>query len=91
MRRTAVLRKWVESEGWGFANSYDDGKDGAPQRIYVHRSKLVEGSKELKSGALISFVVGPPRYPGECSAALEIEIVAQPQVKKETKPVLEVL
>jgi hypothetical protein len=88
--RTGVVRKWIESEGWGFANSYDNG-DGAPERFYVHTSKLVPGSGKIQSGTLISFIVGQPRYPGECPAALQIEITSQPRLKSDAPSVSEVL
>ena len=73
MRLEATIRKWVD-DSWGIAHSYSRGTN-APEKFFVHKNRLVDGSQVLDAGVRISFEPGLVRRKGDLPAALEIKVV----------------
>jgi hypothetical protein len=73
MRLTGRISKWVPQYGWGIVNSYTNGTN-APQRFFVHVSKLADPSVLIEQGSRISFIPGPPRCKNDLPAALDVQV-----------------
>jgi hypothetical protein len=73
MRITGRVSKWVGQSGWGICNSYSNGSN-APQRFFVHVSKLSDPDAQIELGSRISFEVGPPRCKNDLPAALDVQV-----------------
>jgi hypothetical protein len=73
MKLQGVVRKWVDNS-WGIAHSYSRSTD-APEKFFVHKTKLTDASATLDAGVRISFEIGPVRRKGDLPPAIDIEIV----------------
>jgi cold shock CspA family protein len=75
MRVTGRISKWVPESGWGICNSYSNGSN-APQKFFVHISRLADPNSCIEQGSRISFEVGQPRGKNDLPAALNIQVFA---------------
>ena len=70
------ITRWVGGK-WGIANFYRKSFDSAPEKVFVHVSKVVTEEKP-QMGSRILFQLGPRRSPTELPAALQIKVISSP-------------